>query len=152
MDVSFLITDWGVLGLTAATALSDSIIPVPAWPAIGLAIKYWNPVIVFFAALAGSMIGMTTNYIIGYKGIHHWLVRRNPKSEKRAQKWFDRWGPMALLTLTWIPFLGDPLTIAAGALQMPFRKFFTYILAAKIWTIAAIILVADFLLGAVGWL
>lgn len=152
MDPSMVLNSWGLLGITAATALSDSIVPVPAWPVIGIAIMFWHPVLVFVAALAGSLIGMTTNYYIGYKGIRNWLVRRNPKEERRAQKWFNRWGPTVLLTLTWIPFIGDPITIVAGALRMPFKKFFLYILIAKVWTIAAIIAIAYFSLGTIGWL
>ncbi len=152
MDPTAIFIQWGLLGVTAATALSDSIVPVPAWPVIGIAVKFFDPVLVFFAALAGSMIGMTTNYYIGYKGIRNWLVCRNPKEEKKARKWFDKWGVIVLLTLTWIPFIGDPITIVAGTLRMPFKKFFAYILVAKIWTIAAIITIAWFGLNAFGLL
>lgn len=153
MDLTPLLGSLGILGVTAATALSDSIVPVPAWPVIGLAVLFWHPLLVFVAALAGSLVGMTTNYFIGYKGIRRlWIFKRNPKTEKRAEIWFRRWGPAILLTLTWIPLIGDPVTIVAGALRMPFKKFFAYILVAKVWTIATIIAIAYFSLGAVGWL
>jgi len=139
--VQGLIENYGLIGVFAATALSDSIVPIPAWPAIGAAALFLNPFLVFIFAFAGSMLGMTTNYYIGLKGIHGFLVKRKPKAEKKAQKWFHKYGVYALLFLTWIPFIGDPLTIVAGALKMPFKKFFFYISLAKAWTIAVIIVI-----------
>jgi membrane protein YqaA with SNARE-associated domain len=145
LDAAFvqtLVETYGLIGILAATALSDSIIPIPAWPAIGLSVAFFHPILVFIFAFAGSMIGMITNYYIGLKGIHTLIVRRNPKTEKKAQKWFHKYGVYALLFLTWLPFIGDPLTIAAGALKMPFKKFLFYITLAKTWTIIVIITVA----------
>ncbi|MBU5558015.1 MAG: VTT domain-containing protein, partial [Candidatus Aenigmarchaeota archaeon] len=81
-----------------------------------------------------------------------WIFKRNTELEKKAEIWFKRWGAITLLTLTWIPFIGDPITIVAGALKMPFKKFFTFILIAKMWTIAAIIAIAWFGLSAFGLL
>ena len=136
-----LIESYGLLGVFTATALSDSIIPIPAWPAIAGATFFFHPVLVFVFAFAGSMLGMITNYYIGLKGIHGFLVKRSPEAEKKAQKWFHKYGPLALLFLTWIPIIGDPLTIAAGALKMPFQKFLFYISLAKAWTITVIIVI-----------
>ena len=43
-----------------------------------------------------------------------------PASEramKRAEAWFTRFGP-AVLLLSWLPIVGDPLTLIAGMLRM----------------------------------
>jgi len=137
--VQMLVEQYGLIGVFAATALSDSIIPIPAWPAIAGATLFFHPALVFVFAFAGSMLGMITNYFIGLKGVHGFLVKRNPKAEERAQKWFHKYGVYALLFLTWIPIIGDPLTIVAGALKMPFQKFLFYITLAKAWTITVIV-------------
>jgi membrane protein YqaA with SNARE-associated domain len=144
LDAAFvqaIVEQYGLVGVFVAAALSDSIIPIPAWPAIGLAAGFLNPVLVFIFAFTGSLLGMITNYFIGLKGIHNFIARRNPKAEKKAQKWFHKYGVYALLFLTWIPIIGDPLTIAAGALEMPFKKFLFYISLAKAWTITVIIVI-----------
>jgi membrane protein YqaA with SNARE-associated domain len=115
----------GVLGLFIATFVSASIVPMPSEPFIIGAAVVLGPVITFIVSLIGGVLGAITNYYIGLKGIHK-FVERNVKNEKKAQKWFDRWGAPILLAAPWIPFIGDPLIIVAGTLEMPFKKFLVY--------------------------
>jgi membrane protein YqaA with SNARE-associated domain len=48
----------------------------------------------------------------------------------RAEKWYHRYGRWSLL-LSWLPFIGDPLTIVAGVLREPFSVFFALVALAK---------------------
>jgi membrane protein YqaA with SNARE-associated domain len=146
-----LLYQYGLIGLFAANALSDSVIPVPSWPLIILATGFYPAAAVFAFSVAGSMLGAITNYIIGLKGIRGLFIWRSPRLEKRARAWFTRWGAITLLGLTWMPWIGDPITIVAGTLRMPFKKYVLYILAAKIWTVAVIILFGQWLLAIAGW-
>lgn len=79
----------------------------------------------FAVALAANVAGSCVNWWLG-RFLLHWQDRRwfpvkRPALE-RAQAWFGRWGQWSLL-LAWLPFLGDPLTVAAGVLRVPFGRF-----------------------------
>src|SRR5512137_2538572 len=115
----------GILGLFIATFVSASIVPMPSEPIIVGAVAILGPITTFIISLIGGVLGAITNYYIGLKGIHR-FVERNVKNEKKAQKWFDRWGAAILLVAPWVPFIGDPLIIVAGTLEMPFKKFLVY--------------------------
>jgi membrane protein YqaA with SNARE-associated domain len=70
-------------------------------------------------ASVGNTAGSTVNWILGryierYRQ-HRWF----PVSEAAltsAQHWYQRWGKWSLL-LSWLPLVGDPLTIVAGVLR-----------------------------------
>jgi membrane protein YqaA with SNARE-associated domain len=48
----------------------------------------------------------------------------------RAEHWYRAYGRWSLL-LSWLPFIGDPLTVVAGVLREPFRVFLALVAAAK---------------------
>jgi len=48
----------------------------------------------------------------------------------RAERWYARWGVWSLL-LSWMPFVGDPLTVIAGLLRTPFMIFLIIVAIAK---------------------
>ncbi len=129
---------WHV-NLFIATLLSASIIPLPSEPAILLSLKVLDPLSVFIIAVVGSTLGSITNYYIGSKGVHNWLVKRNPKTEKRAEDIINKYGFSILLLFPWIPFVGDPILIVCGALEMNFYRFFVWILVARMLKIALLL-------------
>lgn len=49
---------------------------------------------------------------------------------QRAERWYARWGVWSLL-LSWMPFVGDPLTVIAGLLRTPFMIFLVIVAIAK---------------------
>jgi membrane protein YqaA with SNARE-associated domain len=57
----------------------------------------------------------------------------------KAQRWFTRWGPWSLL-LSWVPVVGDPLTLVAGILRMRLSLFVLIVALAKTSRYAAIML------------
>ncbi|MFH1258003.1 MAG: VTT domain-containing protein [Candidatus Micrarchaeota archaeon] len=125
------------INLFIATILSASIVPLPSEPAILLSLKVMGPIDVFIIAVIGAMIGSISNYYIGFKGIHNWLAKRDPKSEKRAENLINKYGFSVLLFAPWVPFVGDPLLIVAGALRMDFYRFFVWALVARMIKVAA---------------
>lgn len=125
--------------LFIATLLSASIIPLPSEPAILLSLKVMGPLEVFVIAVLGSMLGSVSNYYIGSKGVHNWLVKRNPKTEKRAEDLINKYGFSILLLAPWVPFVGDPLLIVAGALEMNFFRFFVWVLVARMVKVSALL-------------
>ena len=64
---------------------------------------------------------------------------------QRAEVWMRKFGPFALL-LSWVPVVGDPLTLVAGVLRMPILMFVTLVALAKGARYAILLLLADQLL------
>ncbi len=135
----FSVEELGLIGLFLNTILSASIFPLPSEPAILLAAKFFDGFTVFSVAVVGGFLGSLTNYFIGLKGIHGFLVERKPKEEKKAQEVFNKYGSAILLLAPWIPFIGDPLMIVAGALKMDFRKFAVLAFVARVIKTAALV-------------
>ena len=52
------------------------------------------------------------------------------KPKPRAERWFARFGP-AVLLLSWVPVVGDPLTVAAGVLRIRLLPFLIVVSIAK---------------------
>lgn len=84
-------------------------------------------------ATVGNVLGSVTNWALG-RMIERFRDRRwFPVSDgnlKRAERWYGRWGKWSLL-LSWAPFIGDALTVAAGVLRTPFLTFLLLVLIAK---------------------
>jgi membrane protein YqaA with SNARE-associated domain len=88
--------------------------------------------LVFLTATAGNTIGSCINYLLGGKGARWALKKRWIKADRirRGKAYFDRWGAPALL-LSWMPVIGTPITLAAGALGYPPGRFVAIVALAK---------------------
>ena len=91
-----------------------------------------DPGLLFLAAGSGNTLGSLVNYWIGRKGAD-WLLNHGKISPARWQKseaLFDQWGGWSLW-LSWVPVIGDPLTLVAGTLHYDWRKFLLIVAMAK---------------------
>lgn len=88
--------------------------------------------IVLVASL-GNILGSIINWLLG-RSFTHFQDRRwfpvNQGNMARAQGWYHRYGRASLL-LSWVPIIGDPLTVAAGALREPLWSFTLFVGIAK---------------------
>ena len=77
------------------------------------------------AAVIGNVGGSFVNWVLG-RFFESFKDRKwFPVTQKRydqAERWFARYGKWSLL-LAWLPIIGDPLTIVAGALGVRLRPF-----------------------------
>ncbi len=92
----------------------------------------YSPWLLLIAAGAGNVLGSVVNYWIGREGTDY-LISKGKLTEERiskSERFFDRFGGYALL-LSWIPVIGDPITLVAGVLHYDFRKFLGIVAAAK---------------------
>lgn len=84
-------------------------------------------------ASAGNVLGAVVNWLLGRVCLH-WRSRRwfpfPPDRLARATEWFNRFGVWSLL-LAWVPVIGDPLTLVAGLLRVPFWLFLLLVGLAK---------------------
>ena len=96
---------------------------------------------IWSAATAGNVSGAWINYYLGAKGEHYLEKRGYLRARKlrRYQAWFDRYGGW-LLWLSWIPLIGDPITVAAGVLGYNRKCFLLIVTAAKGLRYAVLIL------------
>lgn len=98
------------------------------------------PGLLVAVATAGNVLGSVVNWVLG-RGIARFRDRRwfpvSPEGYARAEGWFRRWGLWSLL-LSWVPVLGDPLTVVAGALRVPFVPFLVLVTLGKAARYAAI--------------
>lgn len=76
-------------------------------------------------ATAGNLLGSLVNWVFG-RFFSTLRDRRwfpiDDRSYRRATEWFGRYGVWSLL-LSWLPIIGDPLTVVAGALRVGFLRF-----------------------------
>jgi len=84
-------------------------------------------------ATAGNVLGSAVNWVLG-RYIERYRNRRwFPLSEEklgRAQRAYHRYGRWSLL-LSWVPVIGDPLTMIAGVMREPLWSFLLIVLVAK---------------------
>jgi membrane protein YqaA with SNARE-associated domain len=97
-------------------------------------------------ASLGNILGSCVNWLLG-RAAERFRDRKwfplSQASLDKAQGWYHRYGRWSLL-LSWMPIVGDPLTIAAGLLREPFWSFLILVSIAK--TVRYILLT----LGALG--
>jgi membrane protein YqaA with SNARE-associated domain len=83
-------------------------------------------------ATAGNTLGAVVNWGIG-RYAASWRGRLPSLKEaefERASRWFNRWGIWCLL-FSWLPVIGDPLTLVAGVLRTAFVPFLLLVFAGK---------------------
>gem|GEM_PF-86999 len=94
-------------------------------------------------ASVGNVLGSLVNWYLG-RGLVHYRDRRwfpvKPATLERARGWYARYGRWSLL-LSWMPVIGDPLTLAAGVMREPLRVFLPLVAIAKTGRYVALILV-----------
>lgn len=129
--------EWAVyFGLFAAAFAAATILPVQSEAALAglLLTESFPTIILIIVASAGNVLGSIINWLIG-RGIERFCDRKwfpvGPAMLDRATKWYHRYGRWSLL-LSWMPVVGDPLTVVAGALREPFWSFVTIVAIAKI--------------------
>ncbi|MBA1272358.1 YqaA family protein [Stutzerimonas azotifigens] len=84
-------------------------------------------------ATLGNVLGSVVNWLLGRYLEHFRHKRWFPVSEaqlEKAQASYRRFGRWSLL-LSWVPIVGDPLTVIAGVMREPFWRFVLLVTLAK---------------------
>lgn len=95
-------------------------------------------------AAFGNTLGSTINWLLGLYVERLQHKRWFPASEKglaRARRTYHRYGRWSLL-LSWVPIVGDPLTVIAGIMREPLWSFLPIVALAK--TLRYAVLAAPF--------
>ncbi|QNH00723.1 YqaA family protein [Pseudomonas sediminis] len=84
-------------------------------------------------ATLGNVLGSWVNWLLG-RSIEHYRERRwfpvSPARLHQAQGWYARYGRWSLL-LSWMPVIGDPLTLVAGVMRERLWVFLAIVTLAK---------------------
>lgn len=138
-------------GLFVAALLAATIIPASSEIALGamVASGTGDPIWLFFVATAGNVLGSVINWLLG-RFMAEFRDRRwfpiDPQSYDKAARAFRRWGLWSLL-FAWVPIIGDPLTVVAGALRIGFGRFLTLVTLGKATRYFLVLVAADAWVG-----
>jgi len=123
-------------GLFVAAFAAATILPLQSEAVlVGLLLSGNYPTALLIAvASAGNVLGAAVNWLLGI-AIERFKDRAwFPVSTERlaqAQGWYQRYGKWSLLG-SWLPIIGDPLTVVAGVLKEPFWMFLILVTVAKV--------------------
>lgn len=123
------------LGLFLAAFAAATLLPMQSETALVamLLSGHYLPVTLVAVATAGNVLGSVANWVLG-RGIEHFRHKRwFPVSEaklEKAQVMYRRYGYWSLL-LSWVPLIGDPITLVAGVMREPFWRFLLLVILAK---------------------
>lgn len=123
------------LGLALSACIAATLLPMQSEAAL-VALLALEPRAVYtlvLVASVGNILGSQINWWLGTQ-LQRWQTRRwfpvTPAQLQRAQLWYQRYGRWSLL-LSWMPIIGDPLTLIAGVLREPFWRFTLLVSVAK---------------------
>ena len=127
--------------LFAASLISATLLPFQSEAVLlGLILAGHQPWALCLTASLGNTLGAVLNWVLG-RFIARFRDRRwfpvGPEALARAEAWYGRYGKWSLL-FSWLPVVGDPLTVVAGTLRVNLAGFTLLVAAGKAARYAAI--------------
>lgn len=126
---------FALAGLFLAAFVAATLLPAQSELVLGalLIAGDWPPALLIGVASLGNVLGSLVNW-----GVGRWLIgfadrRWFPFSARQietATRHYRRFGWPSLLA-SWVPVIGDPLTLIAGALREPLWRFLLVVTLAK---------------------
>ena len=123
------------VGLFLTAFVAATILPMQSEAAlVGLLLADIQPVWALVSvASIGNVAGSVVNWLLG-RGVERFREARwfpvSAKNLERAGHWYRRYGWWSLL-LSWLPIVGDPLTVVAGLAREPLPVFLLLVTIAK---------------------
>ncbi|EKN44336.1 MULTISPECIES: YqaA family protein [Pseudomonas syringae group] len=122
-------------GLFMAALGAATLLPMQSETVLaGMLLSQAYPAAVLLSvATAGNVLGSILNWLLGRSIIRLRHKRWFPASEaqlEKAQRFYLKYGYWSLL-LSWVPLIGDPLTLIAGVLREPLWRFVLIVTVAK---------------------
>ncbi len=124
------------LGLFTASFLAATVLPAQSEVLLFgmLLTEHYHWLVLVLVASVSNILGSMVNWGLGRSLAHFedrpWFPVKREKMA-RAESWYHRYGRWNLL-LSWLPFIGDPLTVVAGILREPPLVFLLLVSVAKV--------------------
>jgi membrane protein YqaA with SNARE-associated domain len=114
--------------------LAATLFPAQSEAVLAASILHQPTSIVYLVTIAsiGNVLGACVNWGLG-RFCSHSVERRyfsRSGKMKRLFGWYKRYGWITLLG-SWVPFIGDPLTLCAGIMREPLWRFVLVVTIAK---------------------
>ena len=137
----------GYPGLFLAALVAATLLPAQSELLLlaMLASGRFDPALLLLVASLGNVLGSTINWALGRFLAHHRDARWFPVSKTamlRAERRYRRFGELSLL-LSWLPVIGDPLTVLAGVMRLAWWRALLWIVLAKGARYALLIVMAQ---------
>lgn len=141
----------GYPGLFLAALIAATLLPAQSELVLSalLATGRFDPGVLLLVASLGNVLGSAINWALGRFLARHRGARWFPVSEQameKAERRYRRWGELSLL-LSWVPIIGDPLTLVAGVLRTPIWRFLVLVTIAKAGRYSVLIAAQGYLTG-----
>ncbi|HJU34496.1 MAG TPA: DedA family protein [Nitrososphaera sp.] len=158
--ITFMIAEYGYPAVFAAAFLEVIFPPIPSeviFPLVGFTVHNRGLGLGYTVGMAtvgalGSTVGAVLIYFISAKVGRMAIMRFGKKvriSEQeiqKAERWFEKYGSIAVFTARLIPGIREIISIPAGISRMNLAKFLTYTFAGSLlWCI--ILTLAGYYLG-----
>ncbi len=138
------LADWveayGAAGLCAVAFVGATLVPISSEAAfVGAVAAGLDPATALTWATIGNTAGCLVNYALG-RAARPWVVEKLAASRvgRAAVRWTERFG-LAALGLSWLPIIGDPLTLAAGVAGVRLRWFVPVVASLRLARYAALL-------------
>jgi membrane protein YqaA with SNARE-associated domain len=124
------------LGLFVAAFGAATLLPLQSEAVlVGMLISGNYPIVLLvLVASVGNVLGSLVNWYIGrsIERFRHkrWFPLKQHQLDK-AQRTYRRFGRWALLA-SWVPVIGDPITMIAGIMREPLWSFLIIVTVAKV--------------------
>ena len=125
----------GYLGLFLAAFGAATLLPMQSEAVLGglLISERFSTAILLVVATTGNVLGSVVNWLLG-RGIEAYREKRwcpvKQAALEKAKASYERYGYWSLL-LSWVPIIGDPLTVIAGVMKEPLWRFVLIVTLAK---------------------
>ncbi len=126
---------WPYVVMFVAAFGAATLLPIPSEVVLAAQIKAGSASVfgLVVAATIGNVGGALFNWWLG-RSLRHYENRTwfpfTPQGIARASSIFQRWGVWTLL-LSWLPVVGDPLTLVAGLLRVRLAAFIPLVTIGK---------------------
>ena len=126
----------GYLGLFVAAFGAATLLPLQSEAVlVGLLLSgHYNLWLLLGIATLGNVLGSLVNWLLG-RSVERFKERRwfpvSTRQLDKARSHYARWGHWTLL-LSWVPIIGDPITLIAGLMKEHFARFVLIVSLAKI--------------------
>lgn len=139
----------GYPGLFLAALVAATLLPAQSelLLLVMLATGRFEPGLLLLVASLGNVFGSTINWALGRFLAHHRDSRWFPISEAamvKSERRYRRFGELSLL-MSWLPVIGDPLTLIAGVLRTPLLRFLVLVTIAKVGRYAVLMAAQGYL-------